>query len=326
MLFQPTYTINIPEEAEYDVCMAEIEDLLNACKHSGMHVSFDGSKLYYEYFLTENSRGSIVVVHGFTEFVPKYYEMCWYFLQMGYNVFIYDQRGHGLSERMVKDPQIVHIERFEQYVDDLSSFISGVVKPNSQGLPVYIYAHSMGAGIAAQYIYREESTIAKCILSSTMISPSTHGIPPSIVRKLVEKDAQKHGWDAPFRFAGRFSETPDFARSNDLSKPRFDFQLRMRIKERRYQTSSATNRWVYEAVSMQEKLLRMIKTRNTRTEMLIICAGRDKTVRVSSQKRMAKLIPKAKFVYFGNAKHTIYNGTTDMIDRYVHLIIDFFDN
>ena len=324
MLFKPSNRIDIIGESSYKTRIRQVEEQIGECMHSGMHVSFDGTKLYYEYCLAEESRGNIVVVHGFTEFIQKYYELSWYFLHMGYNVFIYDQRGHGKSDRMADDPQIVDIDRFESYVEDLDSFISGVVKPNCDGKPVYLYAHSMGAGIAAQYIYRENNDIDKCVLSSTMISPSTHGIPPSIVRELVKKDAQKHGWDVPFRFAGHFSADPDFSRSNDLSKARFDYQLALRVADPRYQTSTATNRWVYEAVGVQNKLFNLVKNRQIRTQMLIICAGQDKTVRVSSQKRMARLIPKAEFVCFGNARHTIYNGTTDMIDRYVNLIIDFF--
>ena len=98
----------------------------------------------------------------------------------------------------------------------------------------------------------------------------------------------------------------------------------MRINECKYQTSAATNRWVYEAVGVEKKLMQLIKTRNASADLFIICAGQDKTVRVSRQKRMARLIPKAKFVCFGNARHTIYNGTTDMITSYVDLIMDFF--
>ncbi len=324
MLFNPTYKIDILQENEYKDGIARIEESLKSCRHSGMHVSFDGCKLYYEYFLAENSRANIVMVHGFTEFLQKYYELCWYFLQMGFNVFLYDQRGHGLSDRYAEDPQIVHIENFDQYVGDLASFVSGVVEPHCSDKPVYIYAHSMGAGIAAQYLYGENSKAQKCVLSSTMVSPSTHGLPPSLVRMLVKKDAQKNGWDIPFRFAGRFSANPDFSRSNDLSRARFDHQLRMRIDEPRYQTSSATNRWVYEAVGVRRKLFPMIRKKNVPAELLIICAGKDKTVRVSTQKRMARLIPKAKFECFGNARHTIYNGTTDMITRYVNMIVAFF--
>lgn len=325
MLFSPTNKIEILQENGYAEKIVEIERALDAGKNAGMFAAYDGCSLYYEYFLAENSRGNVVIVHGFTEFLKKYYEMIWYFLQAGFNVFIYDQRGHGLSERTAEDMQIVHIDCFDQYIDDLQIFISDVVKKACGDKPVYLYAHSMGAGIAAQYIYRENEDIAKCVLSSTMILPSTYGIPPCIVRALVKKDAQKYGWDAPFRFAGHFSADPDFKKSNDLSRARFDHQLSMRIAMPQYQTSTATNRWVYESIGVRDKLMRLIKTGKTRTDMLIICAGRDKTVRISAQKRMARLISKAKFVCFGNARHTIYNGTWDMISRYVRLIIDFFE-
>lgn len=323
MLFNPTNNIDILQENDYADRMIEIEAALSECKNVGFFQSQDGARLYYEYFLAENSHGNIIVVHGFTEFLQKYYEMCWYFLQMGFSVFMYDQRGHGLSERTIQDPQIVHIERFEQYVDDLGDFISNVVTPNGGGKPLYIYAHSMGGGVAAEYLCRESSDIRKCALSSAMISPTTYGIPAFIVRRLVKIDAMRKGWDVPFRYAGHFCENPDFSRSNDLSRARFDHHLSMRIAEPKYQTSAATNRWVYEALGVQGRLMRSLRRRKIRTDLLVICAGRDKTVRVSAQKRMAKRIPKAKLVCFEDAQHTIYNGTPEMIERYVRLIIDF---
>lgn len=324
MLFTPTNRIDILQENDYAERMIEIESALSECKNAGFYRSQDGAKLYYEYFLAENSRGNIVVVHGFTEFLQKYYEMCWYFLQMGFNVFMYDQRGHGLSERIIQDLRIVHIERFEQYVDDLDAFISNIVAPNGENKPVYIYAHSMGGGVAAEYLCRENSKVQKCVLSSAMISPTTYGVPAAIVRRLVRRDAVRKGWNVPFRYAASFSENPDFHQSNDLSRARFDHQLALRIAEPKYQSSAATNRWVYEALGVQGRLMHSLRRRKMRTDLLIICAGQDKTVRVSAQKRMARRIPEAKLVCFENARHTIYNGTPEMIERYVDLTISFF--
>jgi len=324
MLFHPTYNIEILQEAEYKVRIAEIEAALKECMHSGIHESFDGCKLYYEYFLAENSRGNIVIVHGFTEFIKKYYEMAWYFLNMGFNVFCFDLRGHGLSGRYVEDPQIVHIEDFEQYALDLDSFIEGIVVPNGEGKEIMLYGHSMGAAVAMMYIFAEKREIRRCALSSPMILPKTHGIPASLVRTLVKREGEKNGWMQPFKFAGKFSENPDFSLSNDLSRARFDYQLDLRIGEPKYQTSTATNRWIYESVCVEKQLHQLAAARKSRCKMLIIGAENDTTVHTSAQRRIAKHIPKAKYVCFGNAKHTIYNGTTEMISRYVDLIVGLF--
>lgn len=325
MLFHPTYNIEILQEAEYSDRIVEIEAALKACAHSGLHKSFDGCELYYEYFLAENSRGNIVIVHGFTEFLQKYYEMAWYFLHMGFNVFTFDLRGHGLSARKMENPQIVHIDSFSQYVDDLESFIDQVVIPNGGGRELMLYAHSMGAAVAVMYIYREKHRIRRCALSSPMILPRTHGIPAALVRALVRREGERKGWEAPFKYAGKFSANPDFEKSNDLSRARFDYQLALRVREPRYQTSTATNRWIYESVGVRNELMKLVRSRKTDCAMLLLSAGMDNTVHVSAQKRIVQHIPKARFECFGNARHTIYNGTTDMIERYVNLIVDFFN-
>ena len=51
-------------------------------------------------------RGTVMIVHGFTESAEKFHEMSYNFLQMGMNVFAIDNRGHGRSARLKRSVRV----------------------------------------------------------------------------------------------------------------------------------------------------------------------------------------------------------------------------
>ncbi|MCF0187500.1 MAG: alpha/beta hydrolase, partial [Bacteroidaceae bacterium] len=84
-------------------------------------------KLHYAYALNPNARGTVIISHGFCEFITKFYEMLYFFYQAGYSVFMPEHRGHGFSHREVANPDIVHIDDFHTYVSDFENFFEKVV-------------------------------------------------------------------------------------------------------------------------------------------------------------------------------------------------------
>nr|MBP6611678.1 alpha/beta hydrolase [Paludibacter sp.] len=59
----------------------------------------NGHSIAYNYYLQDSARANIVVSHGYTERKEKYKELAYYFLKMGYQVFIHDHYSHGQSSR-----------------------------------------------------------------------------------------------------------------------------------------------------------------------------------------------------------------------------------
>ena len=151
MLFRPTNTYSIISEENFSQEILNVEKKLSEYAITGTFNSFDNHTIAYEYFLVENPKASVILLHGFTEFYKKLYEMTWYFLNMGYNVFMYDQRDHGLSERSCTNTSITHIDDFNNYVLDLEYFVDNIVKPNSKNLPIHIMGHSMGGAVTGKH-------------------------------------------------------------------------------------------------------------------------------------------------------------------------------
>ena len=99
-----------------------------------------------------HERGAIVVVNGRTESLVKYPEVAYDLWRQGWSVHLYDHRGQGLSQRepavATADPKRGHVGRFDDYVDDLRTFIRTQVLPAGHSRHCLL-AHSMGGAVSA---------------------------------------------------------------------------------------------------------------------------------------------------------------------------------
>ncbi|MBR4745535.1 MAG: alpha/beta hydrolase, partial [Clostridia bacterium] len=64
----------------------------------------------------------------------------------------YEQRGHGFSQGKGKEPDVVHVDSYREYVEDLKAFMDHVVNPQTEGLKHILYAHSMGGAVSALFL------------------------------------------------------------------------------------------------------------------------------------------------------------------------------
>lgn len=323
MLFNPSYKLNIIGEDEFSKEICAIEHNLEQYAIKGTLKSFDGNLIAYEYFLANNSKASIVLIHGFTEFYKKLYEMAWYFLNMGYNVFLYDQRGHGLSHRDVDNLQLTHINDFDEYVSDLEYLIDSVVRKATPTLPIYLFGHSMGGAVVSLYLAKHSDAIERAILSSPMVCPKTHGVPGALVKRAAASYARREGWNARFHQSYDFNPNPSFNHSSDASYARFKHNLDYRVKNERYQNSSFTNRWMTEALNVQKKLLNKDTTGKIKTKILIISAENDGVVHTRPQHTLSKLLPNSTIIVMPGAKHTVYTATGALLNSFYETVFNF---
>ncbi len=330
MLFQPSYQLNIIPEDCFAEEILQIESTLRQYATRGSLTTFDGCNLEYEYYLSDNSRASIVIVHGFTEFYEKYYEMTWYLLNMGYNVFLYDHRGHGLSgqtnQQSADEPRLVHVEHFQDYVQDLTQLIDTVVLPVGANLPVYLFAHSMGGAVGTFYLASKGCKVSRAVLSSPMVCPVTEGIPAPIVRIASRHYGKKYGWTTRFPHSRDFDPDVDYRKTSDVSYARFKHNLEYRIQDSRYQTSASTNRWMYEALSIQKPLLSRTVTDSIHAKVLLLSAEKDTVVKNHLQKKLASKLSDCTFQSVPNSKHSTYTGSYEVLELLYHSMLDFYQN
>lgn len=322
--FIPTYKFNIIDEEIYADEMPRVEKMLSNCMVSSYFESYDGKKIAYRYYLCKDAKKSLVISHGFTEFPDKYDELIWYFLNMGYNVFIVTHRGHGYSYRKPENLQITHVDNFIEYVKDFECFINETVLKKSGDTQLLLYTHSMGGTVGVMYMQEHPNVFSKAFLSSPMVRPVTQGASASSARLASLFMSIVKGKTAPF-FAGKeFNPKAKFENGGSTSKCRFEKNLQKRIDDDHYKNSLPSNRWIYGSLCVDRKMLNAKKDANIKTQTVIGIAQDERVVVKDLQYVLAKRINGAKLIEFDGAKHEIYSSKNDILKGYYKTLFDFY--
>jgi acylglycerol lipase len=102
-------------------------------------------------------RAVVVIVHGFNAHSGQYAWVAEQFVANGLAAYALDLRGRGKS-----DGERFYVEKFEDYVDDVATFVN-LAKAREPGLPVYVLGHSAGGVISCVYTLDHQSEIAGLI-------------------------------------------------------------------------------------------------------------------------------------------------------------------
>lgn len=106
------------------------------------------------------TRAVVVIVPGFNSH-SGYFE--WVAAQLVSNsisVYAIDLRGRGKS-----DGERFYVQNFEDYVNDVATFVS-IAKKQEAGLPVFMLGHSAGGVVACNYTIDHQSELAGLICES----------------------------------------------------------------------------------------------------------------------------------------------------------------
>jgi len=113
-------------------------------------------------------RGTVVILHGRTEFIEKYFETVEDLTRRGFAVAAFDWRGQGGSDRLLKDRRKGHVDDFYHYVRDLDAVMHGVVLPDCPP-PYTILAHSTGGAVALLYAHKARTQIDRMVLCAPFL-------------------------------------------------------------------------------------------------------------------------------------------------------------
>ena len=287
-----------------------------------------GKKIHCMYYRADHPKGIVVISHGFTESIEKYKEVIYYFLIRNYSVYMAEYCGHGFSYRLVEDYSLVHVDSFRRYVRDLL-FISKAVQKENPGMPLYLYAHSMGGGIGAAAAAKAPYLYRALILSSPMIQPLTAGVPWDIARNIAAAMCMV-GKNKDYVIGTRPYEGEEpFETSCSLSKPRYDYYQKKRVAEKHYQTRSASYGWLYGA-DILNRYLQQKAWRDISVPVLLFQASQENVVSTYEQNIFVQKInlygnTQAEFVKVPGAKHEIFNSENKVLEGYWEKIFAFME-
>ena len=137
----------------------------------------DGVELRYARFPPNRSpvRGTVVILHGRTEFIEKYFETINDLRRRGFAVATFDSRGQGGSSRLLGNPRKGHVRDFADHVNDFEMVMQEVVLPDCPP-PYYVLAHSTGAAVALLSAERLRTQIDRMVLTAPLLALA-HGRP-----------------------------------------------------------------------------------------------------------------------------------------------------
>ncbi len=98
-------------------------------------------------------KGTVLLLPGRTEFIEKYGRTARDLAGRGYATITLDWRGQGLSDRLLPDPQVGHVEDFADYQADLDCMIAAATEARLPK-PWFLIAHSMGGCIGLRALMR----------------------------------------------------------------------------------------------------------------------------------------------------------------------------
>ena len=321
---QQKNNISLIGEADYaERVKNEVQPVLKANRKDGYFYSRDNTKIFYNYYLNPEAKASIVISHGFCEFTAKFDEVVYYFFEAGYSVFIFDYRGHGYSERFVSDLSKVHIDSYDEYLDDLESFITKIVKKYSPQKKLLLYGHSMGGAIAALFLERFPEVFSCAILSSPMLEMNFGTKSDFFVLLLMYYSKIFHFGKRYVQGQSGFDGVPDFEGSGCLSKERYEDIFSKRIADKNYYTFGATRSWVLASIKAIKYIQRHKK--NIKTPILLFQAEYDNMVKPGGQNMFVDKSKNAKLVIIRGSKHEIYNADKKIREEYYNQIFDFLE-
>lgn len=281
--------MNISTQSSQEPCFKnKSHDEITTFWQLGLFDSFLGANdviIHYAIFLHETNSAdpvnfpAIVVVPGRCESYLKYHELIFDLYHQGYNVFILDHRGQGLSGRLLANPNKGYVTNFQDYVNDFRYFIEQIVIEHASTRP-YLLAHSMGGAIALRFMQDSPNAIKAAIIASPMLDFYTGIAPQILMKKLLNANLTLNNAisDSPWYFLGQKDYVPiDFTKNRlTHSKRRYQTTLDLYTDNKTIQLGGVTCHWLMQSIQAQKDIFANIH--KLTTPIQVLQAGSDLVV------------------------------------------------
>jgi acylglycerol lipase len=118
------------------------------------HLTLEGKA-----YLPDNApKAMICTVHGFAEHFGRYVHVAAHITSQGYGLIGFDLRGHGRS-----GGKRAHAPNMEALLEDVRAFVA-LVNEKFPHVPLFLYGHSMGGNIVANFILRNKPTYLQGVI------------------------------------------------------------------------------------------------------------------------------------------------------------------
>ncbi|KYN85654.1 lysophospholipase [Vibrio cidicii] len=275
-------------------------------RQEGYFKSSDKTKLYWCKLTDRKHSKAVLLVNGRIESSWKYQELLFDFYRQGYDVYSYDHRGQGLSDRLVQDSDIGHVYEFDDYVRDLASVVQHFALEGYQQR--HLVSHSMGGAIATRYLQTyPHHPFDKLVLSAPMFGInlpwylSPVAIAVSQILTAVYPTPTYAPGHQPY-YAKPFEDNP-----LSQSKARYHWFRQLYTDKPELQVGGPSTRWVWQGLMATKQCLQM--TRQLKIPVLLLQAGNDRIVSNQAQnqfyKKLCKTNKNSQMITIDGAQHEL---------------------
>lgn len=112
----------------------------------------------------KNAKGNVIIVTGMEEYLFRYDDFANYLNSQGFNAYGLDHYGQGDNVKDENEMGIVPHSSFSKTIRNINDLVTKVRK---NGLPTFVFAHSMGSFMLQDFIQRFPRSADKAIICGT---------------------------------------------------------------------------------------------------------------------------------------------------------------
>ncbi len=124
----------------------------------------------YPYYTSENPKGSVLVLHGMAEYHERYTGFADFLNQNGFDVYLYDHRGHGTDKKLEELGFFAKKNGWQVITEDALTILQ-FIKKNGRSDKVVLFGHSMGSMLARNVIQYDDSMDCTIICGTNYSAP-----------------------------------------------------------------------------------------------------------------------------------------------------------
>ncbi|MBN1836456.1 MAG: alpha/beta fold hydrolase [Spirochaetales bacterium] len=283
-----------------------------------------GVSLSYVGFPAQSPAGALVLLPGKGEPCLKYAELFYDLRGWGWSLYGLDHRGMGHSDRLLPDRRKVHVERFEDYVEDLAAFLRRVVQVR-RPRRVVLLGHSTGAVVAARLLQERPGLADGAILSSPAFAPRLGPLPGGLIRFLA-KTLDRPGRGEEYAPGEERARRRSFE-ENVISHSRARWGLweeAIPAEHPEIVLGGVTRRWLRELTQAGGRAL--AAAGEVRAPVLLLAAAEDRVVLRRPQARFCRRCPTCTRVRLEGARHEVLIEADPVRERVIEEIRRFLDS
>lgn len=325
--------LNQQRESHFDDFIQEkLEPFWDRSAKPGQFINKQGLKIHFVEVSLPDATDTLVISPGRVEGYLKYKEMAFDFAQLGYQVFIIDHQGQGLSSRLLVNTHKGHVNHYSDYTRDFDQFINEIVIPKAKGKK-HLLCHSMGSAIGLRYLQEYSHPFDKVVFSSPMWGLPTGPVPAVVLKPVVKSAAwlvkQVEPQSPYFLGNSDYKKVPFLINTLTHSKARYEYFRHTYEQTPELQLGGITYGWVVASINALDSAFDDLD--KVDVPIAVLQAEKDIVIDNSAQNKFCERLSELGKpchsqgpIVIKGAKHEIFIEKDEIRNQGLAVILDFF--